>query len=67
MCPQLMHALHGWQVTWRWQPFSNPARTDNLQLEHWVKCYRDPAGKVRPADEGEYSFAKYNKKVQDRL
>ncbi|CAL8472085.1 g11627 [Coccomyxa elongata] len=51
------------QVTWRWQPFSNPARTDDLRLEHWVKCYKDPAGKVRPADEGEYSFAKYNKKM----
>lgn len=51
------------QVTWRWQPFHNPARNDDLKLEHWVKCYKDPAGKVRPADEGEYSFAKYNKKV----
>lgn len=51
------------QVTWRWQPFHNPARKDDLKLEHWVKCYKDPAGKVRPADEGEYSFAKYNKKV----
>ncbi|KAK9905816.1 hypothetical protein WJX75_006806 [Coccomyxa subellipsoidea] len=51
------------QVTWRWQPFHNPARKDDLKLEHWVKCYKDPAGKVRPADEGEYSFAKYNKKM----
>lgn len=33
-------------------------------LEHWVKCYKDPAGKARPADEGEYHFAKYNKKVR---
>ena len=32
-----------------------------------MKCYKDPAGKVRPADEGEYSFAKYNKKVRCRL
>ena len=28
-----------------------------------MKCHKDPAGKIRPADEGEYSFAKYNKKV----
>ena len=51
------------QVTWRWQPFNNPARTDNLALEHWVKCYKDQSGNIRPADEGEYSFAKFNKKV----
>ena len=53
----------GAQITWRWQGFANPARADGLQLEHWVKCYKDPAGKVKPAEEGEYSFAKYNKKV----
>lgn len=29
-----------------------------------MKCYKDPAGKVRPADEGDYSFAKYNKKAR---
>ena len=51
------------QVTWRWQPFNNPARTDNLALEHWVKCYKDQQGNIRPAEEGEYSFAKFNKKV----
>ena len=52
------------QVTWRWQPFSNPARADTLALEHWVKCYKDQTGSTRPAEEGEYSFAKLNKKVQ---
>ena len=57
----------GVQVTWRWQGFSNSARTDGLQLEHWVKCYKDPTGKVKPAEEGEYSFAKYNKKVWEPL
>lgn len=57
----------GAQITWRWQGFANPARADGLQLEHWVKCYKDPAGKVKPAEEGEYSFAKYNKKVWELL
>ena len=52
------------QVTWRWQPFNNPARTDSLALEHWMKCYKDQSGNVRPAEEGEYSFAKFNKKVR---
>ena len=61
----VMWAAPFWvQVTWRWQPFSNPARADKLALEHWVKCYKDQTGSTRPADEGEYSFAKFNKKVQ---
>lgn len=51
-------------MTWRWQPFANPARTDGLGLEHWVKCYKDQSGNTRPAEEGEYSFAKFNKKVR---
>ena len=37
-----------------------------LQLWHWVKCHKDNAGNVRPADAGEYQFAKYNKKVSLR-
>ncbi len=28
-----------------------------------MKCYKDQSGNVRPAEEGEYSFAKFNKKV----
>ncbi len=36
------------------------------QLWHWVKCHKDGAGNVRPADSGEYQFAKYNKKVSPR-
>jgi DNA methyltransferase 1-associated protein 1 len=62
---KLLHAQHlpVLQVTWQWQHFSNPARNDGLMLEHWVKCYKDSAGKIRPADEGEYPFAKYNKKA----
>lgn len=25
----------------QWRKFTNPARGDGLELEHWVKCYRD--------------------------
>ena len=28
----------------QWRKFRNPARGDDLELEHWVKCYRDAAG-----------------------
>lgn len=49
-------------VTFQWRKFRNPARGDDLELEHWVKCYRDARGRVTPADAGEYSFAKFNKK-----
>ena len=28
-----------------------------------MKCYKDQTGNTRPAEEGEYSFAKFNKKV----
>mmetsp|Transcript_36457 Transcript_36457/g.102972 ORF Transcript_36457/g.102972 Transcript_36457/m.102972 type:complete len:412 (-) Transcript_36457:166-1401(-) len=51
------------KVTWQWQPFSNPGRKDGLQLEHWVKCYKDHSGRIRAAHEGEYHFAKFNKKA----
>ena len=37
-----------------------------MQLYHWVKCHKDNAGNVKPADAGEYQFAKYNKKVRPR-
>lgn len=50
-------------VTFRWMPFTNEARTDKLQLSHWTKCYKDATGTVAPADQGPYSFAKYNKQV----
>merc|ERR1719370_743771 len=37
---------------WKWMPFTNPARRDNLVLYHWR----------RQADEGkEYAFARFNK------
>jgi DNA methyltransferase 1-associated protein 1 len=49
------------QVTFRWQPFANPARADGLALEHWVKCYKDAAtGAVAPAEK-DYAFAKYDR------
>uniref|UniRef100_A0A6P8HMQ4 DNA methyltransferase 1-associated protein 1 n=1 Tax=Actinia tenebrosa TaxID=6105 RepID=A0A6P8HMQ4_ACTTE len=40
--------------TWRWVPFTNPARTDGAMLRHWR----------RTTDEAkEYPFARFNKKV----
>lgn len=51
------------QVTYQWRKFRNEARTDGLELEHWVKCYRDHLGKIRPETEGEYKYAKYDRKV----
>lgn len=54
-------------VVWRPQPFINQARTDNLQLVHWAKGFKDANGRVRDAHEGDYPFAKYNKKVSHVL
>lgn len=51
-------------VTYQWQAFANPARSDGLQLQHWVKCFRDKHGVVTMADAGDYPFAKYNIKAQ---
>ena len=40
---------------WKWMSFTNPARTDGLQLQHWR----------RAADEGkDYPFARFNKRVE---
>eukprot|EP00879_Flechtneria_rotunda_P027437 GHRR01029393.1.p1 GENE.GHRR01029393.1~~GHRR01029393.1.p1 ORF type:complete len:133 (+),score=29.05 GHRR01029393.1:263-661(+) len=50
-------------VIYRLKPFNNQARDDNLQLTHWVKGYKDANGRIRDAQEGDYPFAKYNKKV----
>lgn len=41
----------------------NQARTDHLQLQHWVKVHLDATGKVKE-DSEHYYFAKYNVKVQ---
>ena len=48
--------------TYQFRPFTNPARKDGLVLQHWVKCFKDAAGKLREAEET-YPFAKFNKQV----
>lgn len=55
-------------VTWQWQPFRNSARTDSLQLKHWVKKAIGGAQQTLMGTNGgdvggDYAFAKYNKKV----
>ncbi|XP_022899158.1 SWR1-complex protein 4 isoform X2 [Olea europaea var. sylvestris] len=45
------------KITWKWLPFTNSARKDDLQLYHWVRVVNG----VPPT--GDYSFAKYNKSV----
>ncbi|KAL6620604.1 hypothetical protein ACP70R_035743 [Stipagrostis hirtigluma subsp. patula] len=45
------------KVKWQWLPFTSSARTDNLQLYHWVRVVNG----VQPT--GDYQFAKFNKKV----
>ena len=52
------------QVTWEWREFHNQGRKDGLQLKHWAKCLKDAAGNVKVAEEGDYRYSKYNKKVQ---
>ncbi len=52
------------QVTWEWRDFHNQGRKDGLQLKHWAKCLKDAAGNVKVAEEGDYRYSKYNKKVQ---
>ncbi|KAI3621491.1 swr1-complex protein 4 [Moniliophthora roreri] len=42
----------GGKVKWEWRNFRNGARTDTLELGHWVKATTDP--------EADYPFAKYN-------
>ncbi|KAJ7016793.1 hypothetical protein C8F04DRAFT_1340561 [Mycena alexandri] len=42
----------GSKIKWEWRAFKNGARTDSLQLRHWVKASTDP--------DAEYPFAKYN-------
>lgn len=50
-------------VTYQFLPFVNQARTDDLRLSHWIQCYEDAAGRVRPADDGDYPYARYNRSV----
>ena len=41
--------------SWKWMPFTNPARTDGAVFNHWRHA----------EDEGkDYSFAKFNRKIQ---
>ncbi|KAJ7551439.1 hypothetical protein O6H91_06G015300 [Diphasiastrum complanatum] len=52
------NVLQSQKVSWQWLPFTSSARTDNLQLYHWVRAVDE----VAPT--GDYSFAKYNKSVE---
>ena len=53
----------GLQVSWQWMDFENQGRSDGLRLSHWTKCSKDLNGKVKPVEQGDYRYAKYNKKV----
>jgi hypothetical protein len=48
--------------TYQYRPFKNSARTDGLELCHWIKCYKGTTGLIKEPDE-DYPFAKYNKKA----
>jgi len=45
------------KISWQWLPFTTSARSDNLQLYHWVRIVDG----LQP--KGDYAFAKYNKAV----
>ncbi|GLC37387.1 hypothetical protein PLESTB_001592800 [Pleodorina starrii] len=51
-------------ITYQYRPFKNQARTDGLELFHWLKCSKGANGVIREPDDSEYPYAKYNKKVQ---
>ncbi len=51
------------QIVWEMRPFKNEARRDGLELRHWAKCFKDNAGRVRLAEEGDYPFARLDCKV----
>lgn len=55
---------HKGTVIYRLKPFKNQGREDGLEMVHWVKGYKDANGRIRDAQQGDYPFAKYNKKVQ---
>jgi hypothetical protein len=50
-------------VTYQYRQFKNQARTDGLELWHWVKCYKGANGDIRDPEESEYPMVKFNKKV----
>ena len=49
--------------TWHHKPFKNSARADGLELRRWSKSFKDGLGRVREAEDAEYYYAKFNKKV----
>ncbi|KAK3244063.1 hypothetical protein CYMTET_46311 [Cymbomonas tetramitiformis] len=52
------------KVNWQWKPFTSSARSDGLQLNHWVKANGGGGVGSNGGDVGgDYAFAKYNKKV----
>eukprot|EP00854_Cymbomonas_tetramitiformis_P003590 gene3590-4518_t len=52
------------EVNWQWKPFTSSARSDGLQLNHWVKANGGGGVGSNGGDVGgDYAFAKYNKKV----
>ncbi|GFR42025.1 hypothetical protein Agub_g2841, partial [Astrephomene gubernaculifera] len=51
-------------ITYQYRPFKNSARTDGLELFHWLKCSKGANGVIREPEDTEYPYAKYNKKVQ---
>ncbi|KAJ3037532.1 swr complex subunit, partial [Rhizophlyctis rosea] len=61
-------------TSWEWKSFTNPARTDGLVLQHWMRADWNNDGGLpfvfrrlnfRPTDNfmADYYFAKYNKPV----
>lgn len=52
--------------TYQYLAFKNSARTDGLQLKHWIKTVREPNGSLRSDQEdSEYHFAQFDTKVSD--
>lgn len=50
--------------TWRYKSFKNAARRDGLELQRWVKGFRDANGRIKDAEDGDFYFARFNQKVR---
>ncbi|KAG1664324.1 hypothetical protein FOA52_011638 [Chlamydomonas sp. UWO 241] len=50
--------------TWQFRPFKSSARSDGLELKRWIKSFKDLNGRVRNDDDGDYYYAKFNKRIQ---
>lgn len=50
--------------TWRYISFKNAARRDGLELQRWVKGFRDANGRIKDAEDGDFYFARFNQKVR---